>query len=96
MINYILFNIFQEIFNFLYVSLLIADEMGLGKTIQTISLLAHLASERGIWGPHLIVVPTSTLVNWEMECKRYVNMVALYLYILYAFYKVLRHFDDDA
>ena len=25
------------------------------KTIQTISLLAHLACDRGIWGPHLIV-----------------------------------------
>eukprot|EP00976_Prorocentrum_cordatum_P013458 268334-Prorocentrum_minimum.AAC.1 len=37
---------------------ILADEMGLGKTIQTISLLAHLACEKGIWGPHLIVVPT--------------------------------------
>ena len=33
--------------------------MGLGKTLQTISLLAYLASYKGIWGPHLIVVPTS-------------------------------------
>ncbi|KAJ7108432.1 hypothetical protein C8R43DRAFT_962858 [Mycena crocata] len=33
---------------------ILADEMGLGKTIQTISLLAHLACDRGIWGPHLI------------------------------------------
>jgi len=40
--------------------------MGLGKTIQTISLLAHLACEKGIWGPHLIVVPTSVMLNWEM------------------------------
>jgi len=46
---------------------ILADEMGLGKTIQTISLLAHLACERGIWGPHLIVVPTSVMLNWEME-----------------------------
>lgn len=43
----------------------------LGKTIQTISLLAHLACVEGIWGPHLIVVPTSCLVNWEMEFKRW-------------------------
>jgi len=50
---------------------ILADEMGLGcvllsmlrsflillprKTIQTIALLAHLACDRGIWGPHLIV-----------------------------------------
>lgn len=50
---------------------ILADEMGLGKTIQTISLLAHLASEKSIWGPHLIVVPTSTLLNWEAELRRW-------------------------
>lgn len=50
---------------------ILADEMGLGKTIQTITMLAHLACKRGIWGPHLIVVPTSCLVNWEMEFKRW-------------------------
>jgi len=50
---------------------ILADEMGLGKTLQTISLLAYLACEKGIWGPHLIVVPTSILVNWEIEFKRW-------------------------
>ena len=50
---------------------ILADEMGLGKTIQTISLLAHLACEKGIWGPHLIVVPTSVMLNWEMEFKKW-------------------------
>jgi Superfamily II DNA/RNA helicases, SNF2 family len=28
---------------------ILADEMGLGKTIQTISLLAHLACEKGMY-----------------------------------------------
>lgn len=50
---------------------ILADEMGLGKTIQTIALLAHLACEKGIWGPHLIVVPTSVMLNWEMEFKKW-------------------------
>ncbi|KAM8794708.1 helicase SRCAP-like, partial [Eudromia elegans] len=50
---------------------ILADEMGLGKTIQTISLLAHLACEKGSWGPHLIIVPTSVMLNWEMELKRW-------------------------
>ncbi|KAL0093523.1 SNF2 family N-terminal domain-containing protein [Phycomyces blakesleeanus] len=50
---------------------ILADEMGLGKTIQTIALLAYLACEKGIWGPHLIVVPTSVILNWEMEFKRW-------------------------
>ncbi|KAH0606815.1 uncharacterized protein H6S33_003649 [Morchella sextelata] len=50
---------------------ILADEMGLGKTIQTIALLAHLACEKEVWGPHLIVVPTSVMLNWEMEFKKW-------------------------
>ena len=50
---------------------ILADEMGLGKTIQTIALLAHLAVEHEVWGPHLIVVPTSVMLNWEMEFKKF-------------------------
>ena len=50
---------------------ILADEMGLGKTIQTISLLAHLACQKEIWGPHLIVVPTSVLLNWDLEFKKW-------------------------
>ncbi|CAH0554967.1 unnamed protein product [Brassicogethes aeneus] len=50
---------------------ILADEMGLGKTIQTIALLGHLACEKENWGPHLIVVPTSVMLNWEMECKKW-------------------------
>jgi SNF2 family DNA or RNA helicase len=45
--------------------------MGLGKTLQTISLLAYLAAYKGIWGPHLVVVPTSVIINWETELKRF-------------------------
>ncbi|CEP12838.1 hypothetical protein [Parasitella parasitica] len=50
---------------------ILADEMGLGKTIQTIALLAHLACEKQVWGPHLVVVPTSVILNWEMEFKKW-------------------------
>ena len=50
---------------------ILADEMGLGKTIQTIALLAHLAVEHEIWGPHLIIVPTSVILNWEIEFKKF-------------------------
>jgi SWI/SNF-related matrix-associated actin-dependent regulator 1 of chromatin subfamily A len=39
---------------------ILADEMGLGKTIQAISFLAHL-KELGDEGPHLIIVPSSTM-----------------------------------
>ena len=45
---------------------ILADEMGLGKTIQAISFLAHL-KEIGEEGPHLIIVPASTMDNWQKE-----------------------------
>ncbi|CAO1633143.1 unnamed protein product [Parajaminaea phylloscopi] len=50
---------------------ILADEMGLGKTIQTITLLAHLACDRGNWGPHLVIAPTSVMLNWEVEFKKF-------------------------
>ncbi|RPA81368.1 hypothetical protein BJ508DRAFT_209217 [Ascobolus immersus RN42] len=55
--------------NLLYekqLSCILADEMGLGKTCQVISFMAHLL-EFGITGPHLVVVPASTLENWLRE-----------------------------
>ncbi|KAK9366025.1 SNF2 family N-terminal domain-containing protein [Lipomyces kononenkoae] len=51
-------------------SCILADEMGLGKTCQVISFLAHL-KEIGREGPHLVVVPSSTLENWLREFKRF-------------------------
>ncbi|EGT53598.1 hypothetical protein CAEBREN_17940 [Caenorhabditis brenneri] len=59
---------------------ILADEMGLGKTIQTISLLAHLACSKNIWGPHLIVVPTSVILNWEMEFKKWCPALKILTY----------------
>ena len=44
--------------------------MGLGKTLQTISLLGYLQSA-GVCGPHLILVPKTTLANWQKEVKRW-------------------------
>ena len=59
---------------------ILADEMGLGKTIQTIALLSFLAGEMGIWGPHLIIVPTTLLMNWEMEFKRWAPGLKIFTY----------------
>ncbi|KAL7885056.1 hypothetical protein AOLI_G00078260 [Acnodon oligacanthus] len=47
---------------------ILADEMGLGKTIQAISFLAYLY-QKGIKGPHLITVPSSTVDNWVRELR---------------------------
>ena len=44
---------------------------GLGKTLQTISLLGYLHEYRQITGPHMIIVPKSTLHNWMNEFKRW-------------------------
>ena len=59
---------------------ILGDEMGLGKTIQTISLLAWLAVNRNNWGPHLVIVPTSVMVNWEMELKRWCPAMKILTY----------------
>ncbi|XP_015716831.1 SWI/SNF-related matrix-associated actin-dependent regulator of chromatin subfamily A containing DEAD/H box 1 isoform X2 [Coturnix japonica] len=45
---------------------ILADEMGLGKTIQAIAFLARIYQE-GDRGPHLVVVPASTIDNWIRE-----------------------------
>lgn len=50
---------------------ILADEMGLGKTIQTIALLAHLSYNKNIWGPFLVICPSSTLYNWQNEVKKF-------------------------
>ena len=43
---------------------------GLGKTVQTVAFLSHLR-QNGINGPFLIVVPLSTIVNWQKEVARW-------------------------
>ncbi|XP_069468752.1 probable global transcription activator SNF2L1 isoform X2 [Ambystoma mexicanum] len=51
---------------------ILADEMGLGKTLQTIALLGYLKHYRNLPGPHMVLVPKSTLHNWMNEFKRWV------------------------
>ncbi|XP_058640220.1 E1A-binding protein p400 isoform X6 [Onychostoma macrolepis] len=60
---------------------ILADETGLGKTIQTVAYFAHLACNQGIWGPHLVVVRTCKLLNWEMEFKRWCPGLKILLYL---------------
>jgi SWI/SNF-related matrix-associated actin-dependent regulator 1 of chromatin subfamily A len=44
--------------------------MGLGKTCQVIAFISHL-KQQNVPGPHLIVVPGSTLENWLREFQRF-------------------------
>ncbi|KAL9085332.1 MAG: hypothetical protein Q9165_007623 [Trypethelium subeluteriae] len=57
------------------ISGILADEMGLGKTLQTISFLGYLRFLCDISGPHLIVVPKSTLNNWQREFEKWIPEV---------------------
>ncbi|XP_017837932.2 SWI/SNF-related matrix-associated actin-dependent regulator of chromatin subfamily A containing DEAD/H box 1 homolog isoform X1 [Drosophila busckii] len=50
---------------------ILADEMGLGKTIQVIAFLAYLKENGLSKAAHLIVVPSSTLDNWEAEIAKW-------------------------
>eukprot|EP00818_Percolomonas_sp_WS_P008293 CAMPEP_0117442336 /NCGR_PEP_ID=MMETSP0759-20121206/4097_1 /TAXON_ID=63605 /ORGANISM="Percolomonas cosmopolitus, Strain WS" /LENGTH=1536 /DNA_ID=CAMNT_0005234217 /DNA_START=1180 /DNA_END=5790 /DNA_ORIENTATION=+ len=50
---------------------ILADEMGLGKTVQTIAFLGHLALNKNIWGPFVVIAPSSTLHNWQAEIEKF-------------------------
>jgi DNA helicase INO80 len=74
---------------------ILADEMGLGKTIQSISVMAHLAEQQGIWGPFLVIAPASTLHNWQQEITKFVpNLKVLPYWGNAKDRKVLRKFWD--
>ncbi|KAI8999846.1 SNF2 family N-terminal domain-containing protein, partial [Gaertneriomyces semiglobifer] len=51
-------------------SCVLADQPGLGKTIQIITFLSVLYHDHSIY-PHLIVVPASTVSNWEREFQKW-------------------------
>lgn len=62
------------------ISGILADEMGLGKTLQTIAFLAYLRYVQEVEGPHIVIVPKSTLDNWNREFHRWtpdVNVLVL-------------------
>jgi ATP-dependent helicase STH1/SNF2 len=59
---------------------ILADEMGLGKTIQTISLITYLIERKKQEGPYLVVVPLSTLTNWNMEFEKWAPSVRRIVY----------------
>lgn len=50
---------------------ILADEMGLGKTLQTISLIGYLKHFKNNAGPHIVIVPKSTLQNWMNEFQKW-------------------------
>ncbi|KAJ5958283.1 uncharacterized protein N7479_005433 [Penicillium vulpinum] len=59
---------------------ILADEMGLGKTIQTISLITHIIEKKKNNGPFLVIVPLSTLTNWNNEFDKWAPGVSKVVY----------------
>lgn len=59
---------------------ILADEMGLGKTIQTISLITYLIEKKKQNGPFLVIVPLSTLTNWNLEFDKWAPSIAKVVY----------------
>uniref|UniRef100_A0A0K0FFE1 Chromodomain-helicase-DNA-binding protein 6 (inferred by orthology to a human protein) n=1 Tax=Strongyloides venezuelensis TaxID=75913 RepID=A0A0K0FFE1_STRVS len=55
---------------------ILADEMGLGKTVQSVTFLQEIY-DTGIHGPFLVIVPLSTLHNWEREFETWTNLNAV-------------------
>ncbi|CAI5528992.1 unnamed protein product [Closterium sp. Naga37s-1] len=62
-------------------NVILADEMGLGKTVQSVSMLGFLFHMQQIQGPFLIVVPLSTMSNWERELRRWLPSLNVVLYV---------------
>uniref|UniRef100_A0A1I7TMF0 SWI/SNF-related matrix-associated actin-dependent regulator of chromatin subfamily A containing DEAD/H box 1 homolog n=1 Tax=Caenorhabditis tropicalis TaxID=1561998 RepID=A0A1I7TMF0_9PELO len=58
---------------------ILGDEMGLGKTIQIVAFLSYL-KQIGKTGPHLIVVPSSTIENWIGEFHKWCPSLKLLTY----------------
>lgn len=58
---------------------ILGDEMGLGKTIQIVAFLSYL-KQIGKTGPHLIVVPSSTIENWIGEFHKWCPSIKLLTY----------------
>ena len=59
---------------------ILADEMGLGKTIQTISLITYLVEHKKQSGPFLVIVPLSTLTNWNLEFEKWAPSISKIVY----------------
>jgi SNF2 family DNA or RNA helicase len=73
---------FQATLNEKRLNGILADEMGLGKTIMTIALLAHMAVEKGVWGPHLIIGTRQDESCWLFVCLCLFVCVCLLVFVV--------------
>lgn len=54
--------------------------MGLGKTIQTVGLITYLMEIKKVNGPYLIIVPLSTISNWDLEFAKWAPHIVKIVY----------------
>lgn len=57
---------------------LLGDEMGLGKTLEALACVSHLAANGARF--FLVVCPTSVIVNWENEVRRFTSFEPIRLH----------------
>lgn len=57
----------------------LADDMGLGKTVQALAFLLWLKQSEGK-RCHLVVAPTSVIVNWQREAARFAPDLEVLIY----------------
>lgn len=51
---------------------ILADDMGLGKTMQTLThILTEIETGRSQGLPHLVLAPTSVVMNWQREAAKF-------------------------
>ena len=76
-------------------NVILADEMGLGKTVQTAAFLRYVSmlpaldspsdvashDDGAVQGPFLIVVPLSTVSNWERELELWCPQLDVVVYL---------------
>lgn len=59
---------------------ILADDMGLGKTVQTLAHLQLEKEQKRLTKPCLIVAPTSLVMNWYQEAKRFTPELKILVY----------------
>eukprot|EP01135_Chromosphaera_perkinsii_P002753 Nk52_evm121s226 gene=Nk52_evmTU121s226 len=63
------------------VNCILSDESGMGKDVQVLAYFANLICNGGVWGPHLVIVPASSILKWESSIRKwcpFLNVVTYY------------------
>lgn len=71
----------------------LADDMGLGKTVQALALL-QAQKENGVQNASLLVIPTSLIYNWQLEARKFVPELKIYVYTGTSRKKDSKYFDQ--